>query len=88
MTYRLLIDLTALELLMGLPPARRRRFIAQFHRLQDFPSVNSDFRDTDKQGRLVQVSIFDGFAIYFWIDEADQHVKILEIIPADSRDPG
>lgn len=86
MPYRLLIDLTALELLMCLPAARRRRFIGHFHRLQDFPSVHSDFRDADAQGRLVQVSVFDGFAIYYWVDEADRHVKILEIIAADRRD--
>lgn len=88
MPYRLLIDLAALELLMQLPSARRRRFIEHFHQLQDFPSVHSDFRDADSAGRLVQVSIFDGFAIYYWIDEADRHVKILEIITADNRDLG
>ncbi len=85
MKYRLLIDLAALELLLRLPAARRRRFIEHFHRLRDFPTVHSDFRDTDAQGRQVQVSIFDGFAIYYWIDEADRHVKILEVITADSH---
>lgn len=87
MTYRLLIDLVALEWLMHLPATRRRRFVAHFHRLRDFPSVHSDFRDVDAQGRSVQVSIFDGCAIYYWVDEADRHVKILEIIAADGRDP-
>ncbi len=88
MTYRLLIDLTALDLLMRLPSVRRRRFIEHFHRLRNHPRGNSDYRDTDVHGRQVQVSVFDGFALYYWIDEADRHVKILEIIAADNRDLG
>lgn len=84
MVYRLLIDLAALELLLCLPRAQRQRFIGHFHLLQKHPTMNSDYRDTDVTGRLVNVSVFDGFAIYYWIDEADRHVKILELIVADA----
>lgn len=85
MQYRLLIDLEALELLMQLPAARRRIFTEHFYLLQKHPTVHSDYRDTDAHGRSVHVSILDGFAIYYWVDEADRHVKILEVIAADSH---
>lgn len=87
MTYELLIDLGALELLMRQPSARKRRFIEHFHLLRLYPAANSDYHDSDVQGRMVHVSILDGFAIYYWIDEADRHVKILEIITADTGRP-
>jgi hypothetical protein len=32
----------------------------------------------------VDVSVVDGFAIYYWTDEADKQVKILELIVAGS----
>lgn len=63
MPNRLLIELAALELLLRLTPAQRRRFIAHFHRLQNHPTVHSDYRDKDAHERPVHVSIFDGFAI-------------------------
>jgi hypothetical protein len=88
MAYQLLIDLAALELLMRQPSARKRRFIEHLHLLRLYPAAHSDYRTTDVHGRLVQVSILDGFAIYYWIDEADRHVKILEISAADEgRNP-
>lgn len=88
MTYRLLIDLQALELLVRLPRARRRRLIEQLQVIQRHPSVKSDYVDTDDRGRPVNVSIFEGLALYYWIDEADRHVKTLEVIAADGRSLG
>lgn len=87
MTCQLLIDLVALELLMCQPPARKRKFVEHLHRLRLYPAASSDYRDTDAHGRLVHVPILDGFAIYYWIDEADRHVKILEIATADKGRP-
>ncbi|MDA7882296.1 hypothetical protein N9A94_08315 [Akkermansiaceae bacterium] len=43
----------------------------------------SDASDYDSTGRLVQIMIVGDFALTFWIDDADQHVKILDIHSAD-----
>ena len=86
MSYRLLIDLEVVGLLQALPPARRRKLLKHFGEIQRYPAAHSDYSDTDAQGRRVDVSVADGFAIYYWIDEADQQVKILELIAADKRD--
>jgi len=87
MPYRLLIDLEAVELLQTLPPVRRHNLLHHFRELERYPSVHSDYHDTDAQGRRVEVSVADGFAIYYWIDEADRQVKILLLLAADDRGP-
>lgn len=86
MPYRLLIDLEVVGLLQALPAGRRRNLFSHFLEIQRYPAAHSDYIDTDAQGRRVDVSVADGFAIYYWIDEADQQVKILELIAADKRD--
>ncbi len=86
MPYRLLIDLEVVSFLQTLPAGRRRHLFSHFRDIQRYPAAHSDYVDTDAQGRRVDVSVADGFAIYYWIDEADQQVKILELIAADKRD--
>jgi len=75
MRYRLLIDLEIVGLLQALPPGQRRNLLCHFGEIQRYPAAHSDYTDTDAQGRRVDVSVTDGFAIYYWIDEADQQVK-------------
>lgn len=82
MPYRLLIDLQVVDLLQTLSPGRRK-LVNQFGAIQRYPAAHSDYVDTDSQGRRVDVSVTDGFAIYYWIDEADQQVKVLALIVAD-----
>lgn len=86
MLYRLLIDLEVIGVLQALPASRRRNLLNHFREIQRYPAGRSDYIDNDAQGRRVDVSVADGFAIYYWIDEADQQVKILEVIAADKRD--
>ena len=85
MPYRLLIDLEAIGLLQTLPTGQRRKLFAHFRDIEKYPSAHSDFTDTDMQGHRIEVSVSNGFAIYYWIDEADQQVKILQLIAADGR---
>ena len=77
----------AVELLQTLPPARRRNLLHHFRELERYLSAHSDYHDTDALGRRVEVSVADGFAIYYWIDEADRQVKILLLIAADGCGP-
>lgn len=86
MPYRLLIDLEVVTQLQGLPVRRRRNLMSHFLAIEKYPSAHSDYTDTDAYGRRVDVSVREGFAIYYWIDEADQQIKILQLIAADSSD--
>ena len=86
MPYRLLIDLEVVTQLQGLPVRRRRNLMGHFLAIEKYPSAHSDYTDTDAHGRRVDVSVREGFAIYYWIDEADRQVKILQLIAADSSD--
>lgn len=86
MAYRLLIDLEVVEQLQALPATRRRFLFGHFREIEKYPAARSDYTDTDAQGRRVEVSVVEGFAIYYWIDEADRHVKILVLVAADSGD--
>ena len=84
MPYRLLIDLEIVTRLQALPAGRRCNLLAHFREIERYPSAHSDYADSDAQGRRVEVSVTDGFAIYYWIDEADLQVKSLQLIAADS----
>jgi hypothetical protein len=86
MAYRLLIDREVVDFLQTLGSGRRRSLLTHFREIERFPSAHSDYQDHDAQGRQVEVSISDGLAIYYWIDEADRQVKILQLVVADHRD--
>ena len=83
MHYRLLIDLEGVAILESLPKRIRSRLFDQFHKLRDFPSHYSDCAEYDNVGRRVEICIVAGWAIHYWIDEADRHVKVLALTPAD-----
>ena len=68
----------------SLPPARRRILFTHFRNLGNYPAACSDYTDRDDLGRRLDVSVIDGFAIYYWIDEADRQVKILQLVVAGS----
>lgn len=83
MKFRLLIDYEVIEFLERLPRrdqlSLRNRLVA----IQDFASHYSDFKEKDSTGRPVDIHIFGKYAIKFWIDHADQHIKILDLHFAD-----
>jgi len=65
--------------------ARRNKpgLLKHFREIAVFPSKFSDFVEHDAAGRRVDVHIFGKFAIKFWDDFADRHVKILDVHLAD-----
>ena len=84
MEYRLFIDADVLEVVDGLPKRTRRRLLDQFHQIRSFPGKYSDYHETDAVGRRVEIRIFSGWAIHYWDDFADRHIKILAIRSADT----
>ena len=83
MEYRLLIDLEVIEVLDRLPKARRRSLLDKFGRIRRFPGNYSDYQEYDAAGRRVEICIVSGWAIHYWTDFADRHIKILALTPAD-----
>ena len=83
MKYRLLVDADVIEFLQGLPAQERRRVYQYLRRIQQYPGNCSHITTRDDLGRQLDVSSFGQFNIYYWMDSADQHVKILEIREVD-----
>ena len=83
MEYRLLIVFEAIEILDGLPRSTRKSLLAQIGRLRSSPKQLSDYGESDHIGRRVEVNVFAGYCIHYWIDAADRHVKVMKITLAD-----
>jgi len=83
MSYRLLIDFEAMAFLSQLKKRDQRLIHERLRQIQDYPSNWSEFTERDATGRLLHVNICGDFAITFWEDFADRHVKVLEIARAD-----
>lgn len=83
MDCRLLTDLEAIEILDGLSKKARSRLLGHLQKIRSFPSNHSDYHEHDAVGRRVEICILSGWAIHYWIDFADRHVKVLALKPAD-----
>lgn len=83
MNYRLLIDYEVIEFLEGLSRADQRLLRKSFLSVQDQPGRFSDYTEPDSTGRLVDIHICGKYAIKFWADPADKHIKILDAHLAD-----
>ncbi len=51
--------------------------------IQSFPSDYCDYEERDPLGRRVQVNVHAGYAIEYWEDFADRHLKVLVIRYSD-----
>jgi hypothetical protein len=81
--YRLLVDWEVIEKVNRLPIARRRAIKDVFVRIGKFPDRLSDYMEPNERGIALSVHLSHGFAIKYWTDFADRHVKILDIASAD-----
>jgi hypothetical protein len=70
-------------ILDGMPSASRERLIRRMLQIQEFPSRWSDFTDRDEAGRTLDISVVGKWAIHYWADFNDRHVKVLRLTPAD-----
>lgn len=83
MDYRLLVDLEAIAVLDVLPAKTRALLLRHFVALRSAPDRHADFHGNDRSGRRIEISVFAGYAIHYWIDFPDRHVKVLVIKSAD-----
>jgi len=83
MDYRLLISIDVVEFTERLPAKTQRALRHAVHAIGSDPLGRSDAEDRDEMGRTLHIAIVGDYALMYWIDEADRHVKILDIHAAD-----
>ena len=83
MAYRLLVDLEAIAVLDSMSKRVRKRLLDHLTRLRSTPDRYSDYHEHDRIGRRIEISVFAGYSIHYWIDFADRHIKVVAIKLAD-----
>jgi hypothetical protein len=78
-----LLAIEVVEALRTMRQGAQRDLLQRFRAIAEFPSVHSDYSETDATGRRIEVHIFRKFAIKYWDDFADRHIKIIDLKPAD-----
>lgn len=81
-----MIDIEVFEFLRTLRRHDQEGLLQRFREIAASPSQFSDFVERDVSGRRVDVHVAGKFAIKFWDDFADRHVKILDVHLADVSD--
>ncbi len=83
MKRRLLIDSEVLEFLGRLKKRDRDFLLSRFEAIRDFPAQHVGYHQRDERGRDLDGHIAGRFAIVFWDDFADRHIKIMGVAWAD-----
>jgi hypothetical protein len=84
MNFRLLLDIEVVEFIATLPRREQIRLRKRLGEIQATPTRFADFLKPGPDGRSLDVHIHCGFAIYYWEDIADRHIKVLRIRRADA----
>lgn len=77
--YRLLVDLEAVVELDSLSKRDRGRLLVYFEKLRAYPENYAAASERDDRGRRIEIASHAGWLIYYWIDFADRHVKIMKV---------
>ena len=83
MKYRLLIAIEVLDFSQSLSKREQTALWKRFREMADTPHRFADYSETDSTQRRLDVHVHAGFAIFFWEDATDRHVKILQLSRAD-----
>lgn len=80
----MLIDSEAIAFVSTLKKREREALYRRFEMIREDPDLHAEFLSRDASGRELDGCIEDRFAILFWDDFADRHVKIMDVIFADN----
>jgi hypothetical protein len=80
-----LIDVTVLEFMRELRKQDREFLMTRFEQIRRAPARHAEFITRDEVGRDLDNHIAGRFAITYWDDFADRHVKIMGVTWADGR---
>ena len=84
MNYRLLLDIEVVEFIASLPRREQIRLRKRLGEIQATPTRFADFCEPEPDGRTLDVHVHCGFAIYYWDDFVDRHIKVFRIRRADA----
>jgi hypothetical protein len=79
MNFKLLIATEVLEFVERLPRRAGQHVRSAIKDIGRDPYGRSDAVGSDEIGRRLEIAVVGDYALMFWIDEADRHVKILDI---------
>lgn len=82
--YKLLVAWKVIEFLEVQPLRDQKRLRDRFVAIAEWPAQYSDFKEADASARHLDVHIYGRYAIRFWEDFANRHLKILDVCFADS----
>jgi hypothetical protein len=83
MDYRLLVAYEVVLFLETLPRKERQRLRDRLVAISQWPSRFVDYSEVNASGPTLGVHVFGRYAIKFWEDFADRHLKILDVKLAD-----
>jgi hypothetical protein len=72
-----------LNFLERLPARLRLALRNRIVEIGDDPMSCSEATEYDRDGRLMHLAIRGEYALVYWNDDADRHVKVMEIHAAD-----
>jgi hypothetical protein len=81
--YRPSFSDLAAEYILSLPKRRQRKAMDRAYELARYPFLESDYRLTDADGRMVDHLLVDGIVYSYWVDHASKLVMITEIESAE-----
>jgi hypothetical protein len=77
------LDAEAVGFLERLALRERTAIRQRLREIARQPDRFMDYQERDEQGRDLPIHVFRGYAILFWDDLANRHLKVLEITTAD-----
>jgi hypothetical protein len=81
--WRLLADWEVIGQMNQLPVKTRRALRQALSRIVESPDSLSHYREANPRGIPIEVHVYAGYAIKYWIDFPDRHVKVLGLESAD-----
>ena len=76
-TPKLVLDGEAVETLLALPPAVRKRILAALDQLRiETPRMTEDFAETDPSGRHISVKGVRPVLIRYWLDAPADEFRV------------
>lgn len=83
---KIVLDEEAVETILALSPAYRRRLLAMIGLLRhDHPHETEDFRETDDTGRHISVKAIRPVLVSYWLDGPVNELRIIRITRIQSR---
>lgn len=81
--FQLLISLEVVKTIENLKRSTRLAIRDKIREIGRDPMGCSDANEFDAKGRIIEITIVDEYALSYWVDSADQQIKILDISLAD-----